>query len=76
MTTLKMPRLRISNSLSKNFPKDFFKGRKERSHQVSPRNMGKKGEEERLFSVRKFRPVKLNSKLMRIPSPVVENGYK
>ena len=76
MTSIRIPRLRISNSLTKNFPKDFFIGRKEVPHPVSPNGKINCNSRENVVSLRKFKPIKLNSKLMRIPSTEVKQNLK
>ncbi|CAI2366616.1 unnamed protein product [Moneuplotes crassus] len=64
-----MPKLRFSNSLTKNFPKDFFHGRPERTQPASPKCNHAVKDEERILPMKNLRPVKLNSKLIRIASP-------
>lgn len=76
MTSIKIPRIRISNNLTKSFPKDFFIGRKERSHPVSPLTKGNLKSREKVLSFQNLKPAKLNSKLMNIQLPRGGENHK
>lgn len=70
--SLRKPKLKISSSNTKNFPKDFFSDVNDSENDESLASICQHKSFESVFSSRKLRPLKLNSKLMRIQSPSIK----